>query len=900
QEGLKSFGKVPGMGAEIARRLEKDLHPAEQQLLLELALAIEVSEPVAPAIRLLQDDCRDERVRERAASLVAALGTAEHLTPLESWVGAMQEDLEKAVLSTLEVAFYEKGLWSFEKAAGRALSGSALRNDWLQYRLTDELTLDRARWLIENARLPKTDRRLQPLLASALEKVLEQGASEPADVGLLFPLLLERANFDERGKILRFLGGSPEARRELFQEGLSCDLQGQREESWVWRHVLNGEDTAWLLDLFLAREDRPGWMSEILYWVAYREGVPPALRRRVRRVLRDTDAGKLAVLDQDRRRWNRKQEPTQRETLPVFELEPLVREILDSEEAELRDKMLQLSWYCFEPPSQRPSNLSGRWEDLPAELRGEVLAVCREALAQCAPTPIPASASYSRWTSWEAACFDRLANEDADFVLMPEMIRKWLPALLRDRVSGSGYEPTLRRCFEVDRHLAEDLFAGAVRRGVLAEKSTYVLQNLPPELWSERFSAMLEASVADTEVAPEMRIDLLVLIGKIFPLRAQPVASVWAQGPEGPLRDAGIDLLLMVAPEEGWRHLKALAERENPKDVLLRMRSLLPHHYGPSAVFDSWLPVQLADLEELLLACFPPEDDPQWEEGQVRSLGQEDDLRSVRDHLPQLLYRRDGAGDHEMLETLAARHRRIREWLDDVRAQQGAESVIAGLGRRTRPPSESRRVPPADLLKLLQDVEHRLLGSAEDLQEAVLEDLRHIQREARQHLSMLYYPKPAKGKKRTRLHEDALQAYIACRLTDFLPRVLGGRGLKVEPAIDREPLAARNTRNDIKIQAPSIDGTRLTVIIEIKWSDHRDVSTSLATQLGEDYLLQNGLTQGIYLVGWTGATRRWPDREACQAEMAAQARLFCEAHPELRIVPLVMDLAWDAEPAPST
>jgi hypothetical protein len=35
----------------------------------------------------------------------------------------------------------------------------------------------------------------------------------------------------------------------------------------------------------------------------------------------------------------------------------------------------------------------------------------------------------------------------------------------------------------------------------------------------------------------------------------------------------------MVAPVEGWRHLKALVEREEPKDVLRRMRSLLQHHY---------------------------------------------------------------------------------------------------------------------------------------------------------------------------------------------------------------------------------------------------------------------------------------------------------------------------------
>jgi len=165
---------------------------------------------------------------------------------------------------------------------------------------------------------------------------------------------------------------------------------------------------------------------------------------------------------------------------------------------------------------------------------------------------------------------------------------------------------------------------------------------------------------------------------------------------------------------------------------------------------------------------------------------------------------------------------------------------------------------------------------------------------------MLYYPKPSKGQKRQHLHEDALQAYIACRLADRLPRILGGRGLKIEPSVDRETLAARDTRNDIKIQAPSIDGTRLTVILEIKWSDNDRALTSLSTQLGRDYLLLSDLTHGIYLVGWCRPTRRWPDRDACQTALSEQSRQFCAAHPALRIVPFVMDLAWNTEPPPAT
>ena len=87
------------------------------------------------------------------------------------------------------------------------------------------------------------------------------------------------------------------------------------------------------------------------------------------------------------------------------------------------------------------------------------------------------------------------------------------------------------------------------------------------------------------------------------------------------------------------------------------------------------------------------------------------------------------------------------------------------------------------------------------------------------------------------------------------------------------------------------------MILEIKWSDNPTVATGLARQLGEDYLLRNGLTHGIYLVGWTGASQAWRERAACETEMAEQARQFGRDHEGRRIDAFVMDLTWKAEPA---
>jgi len=819
----------------------------------------------------------------------------------------------------LAAAFYTQGLWTFEETADFALSRpGGLGREWLHYELAEDLSLDRARWVLRERVLPNPDLPLQRLVTAALDRLKDQETLDEADVEILVPLVFRWESLapGEGAQLRSSLQKSPLARRGVFSEGLRQDPQGQGDKTWIWAHVLSGEDAEWLLSLVRQSEAPTSWLLESVYRTAYRSGAPLGTRRSIRRELKLRDEELLKRLDKSRKDWldsdRRWRKRTQRETRKTFELEPLIRETLEDEDIELRHKMLRLAWCCFEPPGERPSNLSGRWEELPGELRLEVLALCRRALDECPPTEIPNESNYSSWTSHEAACFDYLVQHDEALRLTSELIRKWLPALLRDWVSGSGYEPPLQRCFDVDRNLSEDLFFEAVRRSVLFLKSTYTLQNLPRELWSERFSAMLETVIMDASVKPEMRIDCLTQVGRIFPGRAQPIASAWAQEPEATLREAGVDILLMVAPEEGWSRFMKLIESEPPARALLRMRALLPNHYGPSADFKSWPASQLAELEELLQRSFPPDSDPKLAPGEGRSLGGEDDLRSVRRQIPRLLDERGLEGDRAALDQLAYEHPEIRKALAQAQAEKGAEEILAGSGRSRHGRGQGRRIDLAEMVKVLQDVRYHLLRTTDDLWKVLQDQLQLISLEAKQHLSVLYHPRPRKkGGSRRHLQEDALQAYFYIRLKDRLPVVLGTTGWKVEPAVNREPLAARDTRNDIKVQAPSIDGGLLTVIIEIKWSDHRDVSTSLVDQLGKGYLRETNSTHGIYLVGWSGDRCTWKKKalgqapaprsslEAWQKSLAEQAELFCQAHPELRIVPLVMDLTWDPEPDPA-
>lgn len=353
------------------------------------------------------------------------------------------------------------------------------------------------------------------------------------------------------------------------------------------------------------------------------------------------------------------------------------------------------------------------------------------------------------------------------------------------------------------------------------------------------------------------------------------------------LREEDAEWLLEVARsrdgEPGWllETLYLLAGLEGVGEaVRLRIREAL-EAWGSLRQLDEereiWgreAPPSPAGAEE----AFEDPDYEAWPASELeRLVSQEEDPSLLLDAVCALLLRRNAEGDPEALERLASEHPTVRAWLDQARAQQGAEGVLSGL---LRPSGPAGQVPVAQVVRLLQDSRYRLLRTHDDLQAVILEELERIAADAKNHLAMLYRPRDKSG----HLHEDALQAYLHCRLGDRL----GSGTLEPRPIFkNRETLAARNTRNDLKIETTSLDNKPLTLIIEVKWSDNAEVSTSLVEQLGKGYLLENSLTHGIYLVGWCGRGASSP--EALRELLDQQAR----EQTEVSIVPVVLDLTWD-------
>lgn len=903
---------APGLGAEIAKRLEGSLPSSEQELLLDVALAVGASEALEPAARIVRDGFQAPRARALAADLLAKLGGVGELKSLEPWVrspSASDEGADSA-RSILVASFFRTELWDFETTASFALSRKEPGNDWLQYLLSEEMTLGRARRLVSMASHGEADLLGSPLVQRAIERILEQDEPDGSDWDLLLPFVfwqdeLDSAHRDNLPDLIRAFERKPESRRKLFLKGLARDPD-RKLDSWRWRVALDGDDAAWLLDVVRGRRGEPAWLQETLYYLSHQKGASRTVQARVRRELEAWGSVSLEQLDQERRGWRRKEPSRTRKQAEaetrVQELGSLIRNTLEEPGLDLRLKMLRLSRCCFVKSSHRPTNISGQWEDLGEDLRAEAMDLCRQALIESEPTPIPEGSNFPVSVLWEAACFGKLLTENPGFVLTSELIRKWLPSVLR--CWETDWKLVLQRCIDVDRELFENLVVEAVLHDVLREAgaTSYTAQQLTREMWSERLAARLESGIVLVpSFSPQARIELLARIGRVHRDRSATVAQSWADNPaEDPeLREAGIDILLSADPVLGWSRLIPLIRQEGAMPVLLRMRSLLPHHWGPEADFETWPAALLEQLVACLIEALPPDSDPERAPGQAYSLDEEDDLRFLRDAIPALLFRRDREGDAEALERLAQAYPSVRLWLDQTQAQRGAEGVLAGLGDE-RPPSPGSpgQISASQVVRLLQDSRYRLLRTAGDLQAVVLEELERIAADATSHLAMLYRPRE-KSVKRRRLHEDALQAYLYCRLSDRLSLGI----LEPHPRIvflDREPLAARNTRNDLKIQTNSLDNKPLTLIIEVKWSDNGEVSTSLVEQLGKEYLLGNGLTHGIYLVGWCGRgvwkgePKPASGPESWQARLEEQARLFRQEQQGLSIVPFILDLTWDS------
>ncbi len=80
--------------------------------------------------------------------------------------------------------------------------------------------------------------------------------------------------------------------------------------------------------------------------------------------------------------------------------------------------------------------------------------------------------------------------------------------------------------------------------------------------------------------------------------------------------------------------------------------------------------------------------------------------------------------------------------------------------------------------------------------------------------------------------------------------------------------------------------------LEVKWSHNKECIPSLKSQLGQRYLLDQGLTHGLYVVGYSGVPPN-DDLEVLRHKLASARDELVATHPHLRIGIVVLPLARD-------
>jgi len=291
-------------------------------------------------------------------------------------------------------------------------------------------------------------------------------------------------------------------------------------------------------------------------------------------------------------------------------------------------------------------------------------------------------------------------------------------------------------------------------------------------------------------------------------------------------------LLLLYYGEDGWQVLQPLFElnHEFGKEVITVSASRYNRLRKPG--FGKVLSERsLASLYLWVTRQFPYSQDPH-EEG-AHFVGTRESVANFRDGL---LTRLRETGTLEAYKWIC--------WIADELADDEGMSWLRTTALNARQIALRKSWnghKPATVTLLAENNQNRLVESEKQLLDVVLTSLFRLQ-DKLQNTST-----PAVddlwNENHTPKGEEHLSNYVKRYLEDDLKR----RGI----VANREVVVRKGQRTDIHIQA-IVEESRdiVTVVVETKGCWNRDLKTAMKSQLRERYLEQNGLSHGMYLVGW--------------------------------------------------
>lgn len=921
----------PGIGKELGRRIAEQGRPAAARHLLVRIVSSLGAEEAAPQIcKIVMDESESIDLRVSCAYALSSAGAPEVLERLTPFLTSSQPQgpRDRELVAAAIMALVRREVWR-PVAAFRwmpnetrddVIDAAAVLPRVILNRLTfdqaleiiRDLSPEQAKELRGDARAGRSPHRDEPPRSEVYEGALQTVATtkEPGTQVLeeLIPFCLaltdDRHNSAFYSALIRAFSKNQSARRRLALAAWQKAASKEFAEASEWVSVLVADDVEWLLELLGSLSAENSAPALRLLQLSEDGSLDQVLRARVREAIGQRWPGLLASWDEGRRQreqWRLQSEERQSlRKASTRGIEEVVAEILTHEDLDLHARMVQLGRVVFFEHDLRRDQIVGDWGDLSTELKARVLDVCEVALDTVEPTPLPQQngqiSGRGLFEAWTFRALLRLRPQT--FTLTEERIRRWLPAVLRGVAQDRA--ELLQECYEIAPEVTETLVLSEARLEVDNSHYSVLIQDMPQPLWTPRISHWVADVVSQTDRPAEERGRMLRLLAgrsgaagtdKSRELLEKELGGFSAT--EDPLLLTALDVLLATAPEEAWarvrehiassqgsvlHHLKYLAVNVEPFGYLGGLRVPL----------ESWPNERLAELVEVTLRWFPIDsrDDADGDDEPSDDEELEHWLRRLSWHVFHLLYNRGTPESERILSGLAERQPTIHRW----RAATLAEREVRDLLDPSDEQGLEDDYPPwPAVVKALMQARHRMIRDDDDLLEVLVEELELLHKSAANHLDLFYRPAELSEPPQPR-HERALQQYVLCRLQDRLPDVV----------LHRETEVKKGRKTDLLVLSRAANGGFAEVVIETKWSNHRELAKSLEEQLGLKYLVEEGKTHGVYLVGWWGrlswrgvpdSRRPENDPRSIRRSLELRAERFMMKHPGYRIRVIVLDLS---------
>jgi len=495
---------------------------------------------------------------------------------------------------------------------------------------------------------------------------------------------------------------------------------------------------------------------------------------------------------------------------------------------------------------------------------------------------------------------DEIRNDETLRTIVAE---KWIDALIGQFNGGSEhYQETAALAYELNPDATLRGFTRELKEDDKQHGQILALYGFR-KCWDNRFTAAVLDLVRNGELKTGSIESIFHFVAPIAPVEAAACAQLFLNS-DSLANSANEERTVAILaaciggmPAAAWDFAWPIIEA-NPtlaEKVLMRVGNRVD--YDRNKFLPLLTEKQLADLYLKVHGFFPPETDPDFSRGGFVTPRQSV-VHFRGDTIVALEARGTEAACQELLQLANALP------LESLWLRWRYYSARTSKRRRLWTPPT-----PQTVLVLAAHGEARLVSDANDLMEVVLESLGRLQVQLTQSTlprsEELWNWDGADTRRRNFRHRD--EAFLSNYIARWLRDDLDHRGI----VIGREVQPRLGQRTDIHVTAmPRRDASsslqNVTVVIEVKGCWNVEVRTAVDGQLVGDYLRLNGLTHGIYLVGWF-VCDKWDNSQNklasqtfadAQKEVVQLAAAYDgKANPE-RVVAVVLDCRYPDSTTP--